>query len=821
MKKFLCLQGLLLGLGISVWFCSEITYELSNPLIKKFLHLKYHLECSKILLHKNTITLLNCKFQNEKLQFSCPTIIFSLKNFLTSKFLHQVTIHQASGKIDDNTIHHLTAHLQIKNNTYRGFCTTEFNNIKNINIYCSKFLPIDAIYHFSPTSIIPHSTTELSINSLQIYIPNAKILQTHYKITALRTNHFQADTLIGQTLLGHEQVFNRIKATDITFNHHTFTNLYANVSNNSTFSTFTNLNLSGYTHLDFIKNIHFFGHAPVIYLDKPFETHVQLSNDQINAYGKIYLTTNLSILKTEKIAGNFSEGLYKLFAKNYSIPYKIRLKKNVNFFAYLKPSHISLALNTKHIIIEHQPFKCVRAHLSLKNDNHLVYKINFSPQLHLEGNHYFKEKTGDLICQGYVAPELTFPLNDWLPPWWQTFINHFQFYQKYPYANFKLQWNDEKNTSQLFGNVHIKQSYFKNIPLEKLNVTFGHQPNYFYLKINTLKTKDGSGACEIHWPYSVSKWPQEAWIFNGNGIFNVHEWQAILENFIENAKAATSLNLFDTNSILKTQFTGTIYSYETLENHLNIHAFSPGTTVKNFPLKNLTFDYRWTPNKTLLKNIHGNLFNKAPFSGKAKISKPYFKFYFHGENIESKYLIEHPLLKTWTSAIPTENLPSYQGTFELTLQTKGQYTPQTKFHGQGYIDFKNKNLSKIHLLGPLRGLFSKKLKDQPSIQFDQFVSNFSFTQEVIKSNQTYLLGPSARGDLQGNINLLDQRLWADIHFSFLDYQRLKFPIMRHLFQVFQPISKGFSANIQGTFKNPQWKLTFNPLRFVLPNSNKK
>ena len=40
--------------------------------------------------------------------------------------------------------------------------------------------------------------------------------------------------------------------------------------------------------------------------------------------------------------------------------------------------------------------------------------------------------------------------------------------------------------------------------------------------------------------------------------------------------------------------------------------------------------------------------------------------------------------------------------------------------------------------------------------------------------------------------------------------------MKQLFQLFQPISKGFAASIHGTFENPQWTLTFNPFRFVLP-----
>jgi hypothetical protein len=96
------------------------------------------------------------------------------------------------------------------------------------------------------------------------------------------------------------------------------------------------------------------------------------------------------------------------------------------------------------------------------------------------------------------------------------------------------------------------------------------------------------------------------------------------------------------------------------------------------------------------------------------------------------------------------------------------------------------------------------------------VSDFSFTEHQISTQKSTLLGPSTRADLQGKIDLLKQNIQGEIHFSFLDYQQLGFPIMKHFLQIFQPISKGFSAKISGTLGAPQWRLSFNPLRFVLP-----
>ena len=78
-----------------------------------------------------------------------------------------------------------------------------------------------------------------------------------------------------------------------------------------------------------------------------------------------------------------------------------------------------------------------------------------------------------------------------------------------------------------------------------------------------------------------------------------------------------------------------------------------------------------------------------------------------------------------------------------------------------------------------------------------------------------MTGPSTHVKGDGEINLLTQQLKAQLNFSFLDYKQVKFPVMREFVQILQPFLKGFGAQLSGSFQNPQWQLSFNPLNFLL------
>jgi hypothetical protein len=46
------------------------------------------------------------------------------------------------------------------------------------------------------------------------------------------------------------------------------------------------------------------------------------------------------------------------------------------------------------------------------------------------------------------------------------------------------------------------------------------------------------------------------------------------------------------------------------------------------------------------------------------------------------------------------------------------------------------------------------------------------------------------------------------------------PIVRHAFQIFTPVTRAFSASVNGSLKDPKYFVTFNPLRWALPKAKR-
>ena len=177
-------------------------------------------------------------------------------------------------------------------------------------------------------------------------------------------------------------------------------------------------------------------------------------------------------------------------------------------------------------------------------------------------------------------------------------------------------------------------------------------------------------------------------------------------------------------------------------------------------------------------------------------------------------------LKTWEAAIPNDNLSAYCGL--LNVDMHGQFYEHFKnFKASGSLEFDNKNLAKVHLLGPFMHIFSTKLANFSSIEFNKLQATIDVNNGLIETQKAQLLGPCAQANIQGSINVLTQQLKAKMQFSFFDYDQIKMPIVRHMVQFFQPISQGFSASIQGTFKEPRWKFYFNPFKFLFKKFHKK
>lgn len=501
-----------------------------------------------------------------------------------------------------------------------------------------------------------------------------------------------------------------------------------------------------------------------------------------------------------------------------NLPIDLKTKNNLYFSVHGLKSNFNVSFSTKNIFLEEECLSSVQGHASVENLNNISWDANLHAENtnpKLSGQYDLSQRRGWLLGCGYIKPNLTYQLKEYLPGWWYSFFQNFRCNEKYPYADFQISFDLNNSTATTFGNSYVHDCEYKNTHIDDLNVSFGNQPGFCQLTINTLKAdQNQQGQFQIDWPYDKINPDLELWIFKGQGNFPVGKWQNLLENFIGHNNNFDAFKFFTTQSIANVQFNGRISHQKDPEEYLNLYFNIPQTDFFAIPVKRLQFDYRWTQQKTSINNIKGDFWNHSPVVAKVDLTGKAFSFSFKGQKLNSSKILRHHFFKPWRESIPEENLKMYDGIFDICSEGHGELLEELHLSGTGHIDFKNENLSQIHLLGPLSKLFSKRFKWQPQISFNQFVSDFTFTERSISSNESVLLGPSTRADIHGDLNLHKQAITAQIHFSFLDYNQMQFPIMKHVVQIFQPLSKGFSASVSGTFKNPQWFLTFNPFRFV-------
>ena len=174
----------------------------------------------------------------------------------------------------------------------------------------------------------------------------------------------------------------------------------------------------------------------------------------------------------------------------------------------------------------------------------------------------------------------------------------------------------------------------------------------------------------------------------------------------------------------------------------------------------------------------------------------------------------------WVADIPSDNLKTYNGLLDLNIKAKGRRYPEFSVEGEGFADFKNPGLSQIHLLGPLQKLLFAKIPFLPTVHFDRFTSEFSFNEREIRTQKAELSGDTAQADIEGVVDLENHWLKGDLNFSFLDHRQMGIPIVRHAFQIFTPVTRAFSASVNGSLKDPKYFVTFNPLRWALPKAKR-
>ena len=801
MKRSIGVLCCTLLLGIILLFNAE--GELPLHWLLNFLRI----QTSKAIVKDRCLILFNVKVVRKKLEFSCPKLVFQLKK-------GEVICHvqQALLKYGPYVFSHINGVIKRHHGSYKAFLELENRDISKIRIVCDPYVPKTFEKLADAINSLDVSPRSFSAQGVSVHISEKCIYDQMENATFdhMHANMGYGSLYIDGAWLKYSQKANIAKYQDLCL---------APVCCCGSVNLKTCMMQQAFVRAQAVHE--HLGDVTVslcardVSSEKPMPAYVQLQSGALNAEG------NFSDLKRLELDSGFVKCTSSDLRKKWSWlrSYDFSFQQPLYLRFYGNRQYLNGVLDAKDVTLDTARIRHIYSTFKLENQEKFSWKAClYGEKMRSEISGFYDKRrdSGEFHCAGYIAPEFTYAFKRYLPDWWEPFFKQFRFNEIYPYANFSVLFKAKDPHSLCFGYTSVKNVHFKQSHVQQLQMNFGNCPGYCWLRINQLKTKENSGACEIHWPYDVLNSQKERWIFDGGGDFKACEWLHLLEDFIGESKKFEILKRFDPNTGVQAKFEGVVSSEPYAKEHITIGFKIPEGNILDFPVRDFSTDYIWNPSLIHVKNIRAKLFGESPIVADVSLQKEHFNFQFSGQNITTKWLFNHPIFQPWTKSIPKNNLETYDGLLDIDFQGEGKSLDPVSVSGRGHLTFQNPNLSEIHILGPLARLFSKKFKWLPVVSFNKLVSDFSFTEKQISTQKSMLLGPSTRADLRGHIDFPQQKIQGEIHFSFLDYKQINFPVMRHFVQIFQPISKGFSARISGTFSAPRWNISFNPFRFALP-----
>ena len=829
MKRFLCIQLFLLFVGIGWLTYAFFNSSLLIPLDPICRFLKLPFRTSKAVLSRQRLMLYDVEGQFQEIRLGASRIDFSpLKSEkLLERWQCEIqngTLATSFGKFDA-----LNGLIRKNNDDY---CALLSAHQEILGLLQGNFHSIRALQHYKkmlenlPSSSV--GTEGFLLKNLQLHTDgSAEKLSVMFKTDAGTFGDVRATDVSGQMRFDERSASAFLLAQQIDTPKCSVRHLSANVT--YAFKDRCSVEFHGDTDV-FNRSLNLYGRLEDFQPDTENEVQFSVDSNGLDAKGEFLfhmLRKRWSLSKGSFIANpNFCDQIADVPQNPYRISFNAPLVAQIQG----NLQQATVRLNASDFTVNDQPFKQAEAKLSKDADvfswdatfkltNEFVSDVEkHKADLRTYGTCDFSEQKGQVFCKGTVAPALINALEPYSPPWWDAFSNNFRFFDKNPCADVAFQWDTKQHLNRLFGYTEAQNGRYKQTDFKKLAVTFSHQPGYANIKLHQLQTPDGEGSCFIRWPYDPKDEQHEQFDFNGSGTFSVQRWETLIEDFI-GISDIEHLKRLHPLIPTKASFEGCVSFPELPNDYWEVAFQSPIHKIDAMPVEDLEVIYRRDAEK-IRANFHGKLFHTAPFKANLLLHKETFKLEVEGEQLPTGSLLQQPMFAKWVADIPPDNLKTYSGLLDLNIKAKGRRHPEFSVEGEGFADFKNPELSQIHLLGPLQKLLFAKIPFLPTVNFDRFTSEFSFNEREIRTQKAELSGDTAQADIEGVVDLENHWLKGDLNFSFLDHRQMGIPIVRHAFQIFTPVTRAFSASVNGSLKDPKYFITFNPIRWALPKAKR-
>jgi hypothetical protein len=423
----------------------------------------------------------------------------------------------------------------------------------------------------------------------------------------------------------------------------------------------------------------------------------------------------------------------------------------------------------------------------------------------------------EFILRGEFTPT---NINNWLGNWWSKIWQNFKFTENnIPHGDFAISgsWGDKSKNITL-GTVNGEKFSYKEFFVNDSKIELLIDDNKTTINANELNHSAGTicGSFTIH---DKSDGNDKYFEYSIQGTLPINDCKKVFGPIIEDHLNDINLTTASINSngyipIFSNDYNNTVLRgcYYTID--LSTDQNGTWSNVEFNGLKGIiSSDF----NKTYLKfpsigfsdgTLSFNLSSTRKNSLlslkfellKASIKKVITSFY----NFQNYNNLEFKNLNDF-------NFISDKGVMNLKLNANGSANNFTSFKGTGKISAKDRELSKLQLLGFL----SKGLSEIPipfptgTLNFDKLEGLFEVDNDKLQFDQLILSGLLSKVENRGTFNFINGELNIISKVQLIG--NLPIPFIKQFAQIADPLSAFAEIRVTGTWKDPQWKILLKQL----------
>ncbi|OHE71455.1 MAG: hypothetical protein A2007_02135 [Verrucomicrobia bacterium GWC2_42_7] len=427
------------------------------------------------------------------------------------------------------------------------------------------------------------------------------------------------------------------------------------------------------------------------------------------------------------------------------------------------------------------------------------------------------------LLDGVLNPAF---LNTLLKDWWKKFWVPFKFNAAFPYANIDIQGNWQKiSQNTFFGNVSASHFRYKELNAETFSSRYYGDATY--LSFDNLLLKNPLGYIDGNITLTFTSPLPDSDILSFD-IYSTVPHDEFILSFVPNlTEVAKNIQCQNPPAV---KLSGCIFQKNCTAkgyDKLDCSWTSENEIIAyGIPLKNLNFQAKLTEDCFRIKKLEASLANgtlTADAFMQLFPEKTAITFYLDLKNARNEILFEKipALRKAQNPKTSSSNTNPYKGLLSLQMEASGTLGSLSSFSGQGHISFTDAKIGEIHLFGPLSSLlaYTPLLGAVGSLDLKNATLNFQLKEGIATTHNLKLIGPVAKVEGEGSLNLMNDNVNAFVKIGLLD--EIHAPVIKQALWIFRPISRGFQASLKGTLQKPEWTTLFNPFGFLKKPKSQK